>query len=158
MEKGNSKINTILLIVVILLVGYFVFFKNKAEAPVENPTGNTQPALETTGKAKNTDLIDFSIKPGQEVSGKVDVTGKIEGAYFFEANIRVNILGANKNVLKEGHGEATSEWMTVDPVSFKASLDFTGLPKGLGFIEIHNDNASDLPENDKSVLVPIIIS
>ena len=52
---------------------------------------------------------------------------------------------------------ATSEWMTAGPISFEGNIDFTGLPKGQAYFEIHNDNASGLPENDKSILIPIII-
>lgn len=103
------------------------------------------------------DLILFSIKPGQEVSSKMTATGSIKGAYFFEANIGINVLDANKKLLRAGSGMATTDWMTSGPVTFTTNLDFTGLPQGSAFIEIHNDNASGLPENDKSILIPVVI-
>jgi hypothetical protein len=52
---------------------------------------------------------------------------------------------------------ATTDWMTSGPVSFEGKIDFSGLPQGPAYFEIHNDNPSDLPENDKSVLIPIVI-
>jgi len=52
---------------------------------------------------------------------------------------------------------ATTEWMTSGPVDFEGNLDFTGLPKGLAYVEIHNDNASGEPQYDKSILIPVII-
>jgi hypothetical protein len=103
------------------------------------------------------DLISFSIKHGQEVSGKVKVTGEIKGGWFFEGNILLNILDGNKKNIKSGHGTATTDWMTSGPVSFGAEIDVSTLPKGKAYIEIHNDNASGLPENDKSILIPIVI-
>ena len=47
--------------------------------------------------------------------------------------------------------------ITAEPVSFEGKIDFTGLTKGPAFLEIHNDNPSDLRENDKSILIPIVI-
>jgi len=103
------------------------------------------------------DMVSFSILPNTKVSGVKSYQGSIKGTYFFEANILINILDANKNVLKNSNATATTNWMTVEPVEFEGNIDFTGLPKGEAYFEIHNDNASGLPENDKSVLIPIII-
>lgn len=52
---------------------------------------------------------------------------------------------------------AKTDWMTVEPVEFEGNIDFTGLTKGPAYFEIHNDNPSGLPENDKSIQIPIII-
>ena len=49
------------------------------------------------------------------------------------------------------------DWMTINPVTFEGNIDFTGLPKGPAYFEIHNDNPSDIRENDKSILIPIVI-
>ncbi len=86
-----------------------------------------------------------------------NVTGAIKGAYFFEANVLLNILDKDKNLLRASHGNATTDWMTAEPVSFEGTLDFTGLPLGPAYIEIHNDNASGEPQYDKSILIPVII-
>jgi len=103
------------------------------------------------------DLVSFSILPNTKVSGIRSYKGIIKNAYFFEANILINILDNDKNLLLASNAVATSDWMTVEPVAFEGNVDFTNLPKGLAYLEIHNDNASGLPENDKSVLIPIII-
>lgn len=133
---------------------YFVMQGSKT-APNDDTTPVT-PTPVVTGNAA--DLVSFSVAPGAHVSGVMTVNGSVKNAYFFEANIIVNILDANQNVLRTGHGTATTDWMTVDPVSFTANLDFTGLATGPGFIEIHNDNASALPQNDKHILVPVSIN
>ncbi len=110
-------------------------------------------------EGRKDDLVSFSISPGQEVSGKVHATGSVKGGYFFEANIVINILDANKNKTHygPGHANATTDWTTAGPVSFALDFDFSIMPKGPAYIEIHNDNASGLPQNDKSILVPIVI-
>ena len=52
---------------------------------------------------------------------------------------------------------ATTDWMTAGEISFEGNIDFTNLPKGKAYFEIHNDNPSDIRANDKSILIPIII-
>ena len=149
------------------MFGYFVFMSPKkvevtVNPPVENNqlpnTTNTppaQPSREIEGDKGN--LVSFSVTPNQEVSGKMHVTGTVKGGYFFEANIGLNILNAAKQMLKAGHGTATTDWMTAGPVSFQGDLDFTSLPKGNAYIEIHNDNTSGLPQNDKFIRIPVVI-
>ena len=102
------------------------------------------------------DLVSFSILPGSSVHGDVSYKGVIKGGYFFEGNILVGVLDVNKKNILQSNAKATTDW-TVDPVSFEGNLDFSKLPKGAAYIEIHNDNASGLPANDKSVLIPIVI-
>lgn len=148
----------ILAISVIAILTVVVFFLNKKalapSVPVNNSVLNTlQPEI----LGNKDDLVSFSISPGAKVSGLTSYNGVIKGAYFFEANIVINILDANKNVLKRSNTMATTDWMTPGPVYFEGNIDFTGLPKGPAYFEIHNDNASGLPEHDKSILIPIVI-
>jgi hypothetical protein len=165
----NSKLNTVLLFILIILMviaikimlkdknTYFPEFQSKkAELPVID---NSMPPVANSNQilGNKEDLISFSIWPGSKVHGVVSYRGKISGGYFFEANILVNVLDAKKKLLRAGHGMATSDWMTSGPVDFEGNIDFSGLPKGPAYIEIHNDNASGLPEHDKSILIPVVI-
>ncbi len=152
----------IILVITVVFVGYLWAKKPKTvkspsfvEVPVSTVVG---PAI-LTGAGTDTakDLSFFTIAPGTKVSGIISYQGTISGGYFFEANILVNILDSNKKLIKKSHATAKGEWMTSGPVDFEGSLDFTNIAKGPGYIEIHNDNASGLPENDKSVLIPVII-
>ena len=104
------------------------------------------------------DLISFSVAPGDEVSGVLNFSGTVQNGYFFEGNIGINILDQNKKLLKAGNAMATTDWMTSEPVSFGGTIDLTGLPPGPGYLQIANDNASGLPENDKFIYIPIVIS
>ena len=103
------------------------------------------------------DLISFSVAPGDEVSGVLNFSGTVQNGYFFEGNIGINILDQNKKLLKAGNAMATTDWMTSEPVSFGGTIDLTGLPPSPGYLQIANDNASGLPENDKFIYIPIVI-
>jgi len=137
--------------VVLLLVVIF-FLQKKSNTEVPTPSNEN---IEILGNED--DLVSFSFLPGTKVSGFMSYGGSIKGGYFFEGNIQINILDVNKNLLKAGFATATSEWMTADPVIFSGSIDLTGLPVGPAYFEIHNDNASGLPENDKFIQIPIVI-
>lgn len=165
----NTKIKfltAVLLFVIVVFLGYIIFSNNKTKVMDSNITTESDEILQDDNDVVNTttnilgnkdDLVYLSVKAGQEVGGKLKIKGSVKGAYFFEANILINILDANKNLLKNSHATATSEWMTVEPVIFEGDIDFTNLANGPAYIEIHNDNASGLPEHDKSILIPIII-
>ncbi len=156
-KKTKSNI-TIIAIIIILLIIIVFFVTKKVNAPVFDNNGNSLEWSSTEVLGNSSDLVFFSVDHGEKVSGILNVTGSVQGGYFFEANILVNILDANKKVIRAGNGNAKGDWMTSGPVGFDAALDFTKLQKGHAYIEIHNDNASGLPENDKSILIPIIIN
>jgi len=163
----NTQLKQRLLIILILAVfvsaGLF-YWKNsnktvKSPSFVEEPVSTVVGPAVLTGAGVDTakDLSEFSIMPGSKVHGILSYRGTISGGYFFEGNILINVLDANKKVLKKSNAVAKTEWMTSGPVDFEGNIDFTNIAKGPGYIEIHNDNASGLPEHDKSVLIPIII-
>ena len=140
-------------IIIIVILGWKLTEKNK-----NIETKNNTPFFDTKILGNSKDLVSFSVSPGDSVSGILNVTGSVQGGYFFEANIQVNILDSNKKLLRAGNGNAKTEWMTSDPVGFDAVLDFTKLHKGPAYIEIHNDNPAGPNEGvNKSILIPIII-
>ncbi len=159
----GSKLNSVLLLIlIILMIIALKWMHDNKEVYVptveqEKQTPTEQVMNRALIEGRKDDLISFSIWPGSEVSGVKSYRGTVKGAYFFEANIRVNVLGVNKQLLKAGNAVAKTDWMTDGPVDFEGNVDFTGLPKGSAYIEIHNDNPSDLPQNDKSILIPIVI-
>jgi len=154
--KKSKIVTIIILIVVFLVVGFFIYLGNH-KIPTNQITLNEFEEVNPEVLGNKDDLVSFSIAPGAFVSGNMAINGTVKNAYFFEGNILVNVLDANKNLLKTGYGTATTDWMTSGPVSFKADIDFSGLSVGPAYIEIHNDNPSGLPENDKSILIPVII-
>lgn len=165
----GSKLNTVLLVVLIVLVGgalyimlqnkevYFGKFLNKNIVDkaklIEQPPILTKEGIE----GDKDSLVSFSVSPYTKVHGKISYKGVIKGGYFFEGNILIAVNDANKNVVLKSNATATTDWMTSGPVSFEGSVDFTNLKKGPAYIQIHNDNPSGLSANSKYILIPIII-
>ncbi len=162
----GSKLNSVLLLILIILVAgaIYIMLQNKETylnifgISPDPGSGEQEPVQNKDGILGNKDdLISFSISPYTKVHGILSYRGVIQGGYFFEGNILINILDAKKNILKKSNAVAKTEWTTSGSVNFEGNVDFTGLPKGSAYFEIHNDNASGLPKNDKSILIPIII-
>ena len=152
-NKGLSNATLFLIVVVsIFVLGYVVWIIQTETLPK-----NAEEQVESKIEGNKDDLVSFSVSAGDTVSGILNFSGTVKGAYFFEANIGVNILDANKKLLKAGHATATTDWMTPGEVSFSGSIDLTGLPAGLGYIQIANDNPSDRRDLDKFIYIPIVI-
>ncbi len=132
--------------------------QEKQDKTDTNKPDQPEPVMDRTKILGNKDdLVSFSIWPDSKVHGLVSYRGVIKGAYFFEANILVGVTDLNKKIIVQDHATATDDWMTAGPVSFEGSIDFSKVPKGGAYLEIHNDNASDLPENDKAIYIPIVV-
>ncbi len=158
MKNKFSKLTKVIIMVIVMVSIIIVFlYTKKADAPIINNTGRVTQNVDTNTLGNKDDLIAFSIAPGTKVHGVISYRGVIKNGYFFEANILINILDMNKNVIKASNAVAKDDWMTSGPVNFEGNIDFTNLAKGPAYFEIHNDNASGLKENDKSILIPIII-
>lgn len=165
MDNKNKKTKIYFLILVAMIITAIVISVNRKIKEssqkindlesnlIEQQEQNSGPIL-----GNKEDLVFFSVSPFSEVKGILSYRGKIKGGYFFEGNILINILDSNKKLLKSSNGIAEDDWMTSDAVSFEGNIDFTDLPLGQAYFEIHNDNASGLSENDKSILIPIIIN
>lgn len=139
----------LIFLITVVVVGGFLFVKNK------NFFKNVPVNTEILGNKE--DLVSFSILPGSKVHGIMSYRGSVKNGYFFEANILVGITDVNKNMILQSNAHATSDWMTSEPVNFEGYIDFSIIPKGPAYLEIHNDNASALPENDKKILIPVIV-
>lgn len=161
----RSIIGIVLTFVLVLCVLVLVVFVVKNNDKYLSSDNNVEIIDETMPSISNkelilgnkADIVSFSIFPNSKVSGLVSYRGSVKGGYFFEGNILINVLDSNKKVLIKSNALATTNWMTSEPVSFEGYLDFSKVSKGSAYIEIHNDNASGLPENDKSILIPVII-
>lgn len=143
----------------IVLVGLMVTGSKKPkekmpEAPATLPTNLPQ----VLGDKDN--FVSFSITPRSEVTGKIAATGVIKGGYFFEGNVIIKIIDATGKELRTTNGTATSDWMTIGPVTFKTTLDFTDLPSGPGYVKIIQDDPSggESGKPIKEILVPVIIN
>lgn len=158
----KQKIITICIILFVLVASVVLYFygqRAKNDVTLVPVIDTKLPLYPDKDKllGNRDDLVSFTIAPDTEVHGILSYRGTIKEGYFFEGNIIVNILDENKKVLLKSNGISKGDWMTSGPVNFEGNIDFTNLPKGKAYFEIKNDNASGLPANDKSVLIPIII-
>lgn len=135
---------------IFILIGLFIY-KNNQKTKFDD---FLKEGFEILGNKE--DLISFSVKAGDTVSGVLNLSGKIKGGYFFEGNILVNLLDKDQNILKKGYGTATTDWMTLESVSFTASIDSSQI-EGDGYILILENDPSDGEGGPvKSVLVPVV--
>lgn len=112
--------------------------------------------VETVPEQANTDAVVFqNIRANQRIESPLEVRGTALGSWFFEANIGLRLLDADGKEVVRGHAEATSDWMTPNPVPFKGTITFTAPATATGFIEVEKDNPSDKRELDASVRIPI---
>ncbi len=175
-----SKYNTILLCVLIIITSaclyliaqgrYIDFSRNDivesvqtspSAKPVITEIDISMPSTSAISGTGVSDLIEFSIAPGQTVSDRVAITGKISGAYFFEGSMPFDILDASgqKTTVGPGYATATTEWMTAGAVSFSATVDFTNATPGLAYIRIAQDDPSggESGREPRFVLIPIVV-
>jgi hypothetical protein len=90
------------------------------------------------------------------------VTGTADGSWYFEGSFGVKLFDGNEVQIAVAPAVATADWMTASSVPFVATLDFinpyqTGDADQMknGTLELHNDNPSGLPQNDKKIQIPI---
>jgi hypothetical protein len=164
-EFFGSKLNTILLIVLIVLMGFAIKLMLQNKQLYLHPFSQNGVQKETETKSQisgnKEDLVSFSVKPGDALHGPVFYRGTVKGAYFFEANIGISIKDADRQLLKNDHATATGDWMTTGPVDFEGMIDLSGLPKGPAYFVITADDPRDASERGgaaiKEILIPIII-
>lgn len=167
----GSKLNSVLLLILIILLGFVLYFMYQEKATylpfVEeekkkevDETDNLSPIKDNSQiQGNKEDLISFSILPNTEVKGIVSYRGEIKGGYFFEANILVAVTDINKKVIKQSNGISTTDWMTAGPVKFEGNMDFSKLPKGKAYLKISQDDPSngESGKTIKEIFIPIII-
>lgn len=108
------------------------------------------------------DVSDFIVvdKPraGDVIESPVTIVGQARGQWFFEGSFPIKIIDASGEQLGEGAAEAQSNWMTNDFVDFRAVISFKSPATSSGFVVVHNDNPSGLPEKAKELRIPIVFS
>lgn len=153
-----TKFGKIILVVIVLaILGGVVFMLQREPKPSEEKE-TPELVIENEILGNKYDLINSSVLPGATLAkGPLSFTGTLQGGYFFEGNLLINILDINKNIIKSGHATAAGEWMNAGPVDFSGTIDLTDVPSGKAYFEIHNDNASGEPQNDKFIQIPVVI-
>lgn len=101
------------------------------------------------------EVMNVNIAQNSIVTSPVTVTGEARGNWFFEANLPIFIKDASGKVIGQAGAQAQGEWMTTNYVPFSGTVTFTNPTTDTGTLVIAKDNPSGLPENDKSIEIPI---
>ena len=95
--------------------------------------------------------------PGSVTGKKFSILGKARGTWYFEASFPVFIKDTKGKTLAVGHGQALTDWMTLDFVNFRADIVIPETFIGQAFMVLTKDNPSALPGNEASITIPITI-
>ncbi|HRH93640.1 MAG TPA: Gmad2 immunoglobulin-like domain-containing protein [Candidatus Peribacteria bacterium] len=129
------------------------------------PSGGTVPASSSSSSVASamasstpdmSEMIrNLNVKNGDTLKTGMVITGEARGNWYFEASFPVNLVDDKGVLLAAVPAQAQGEWMTDDFAPFSAKLVFTTAAKS-GTLILKNDNPSGLPENDKSIEIPVL--
>lgn len=102
------------------------------------------------------DLIkNINIRPDALVKSPLKITGQARGCWYFEASFPIRISDSNGKELGLAVAQAQGEWMTENFVPFSITLNFSRPSTSTGFLVLHKDNPSGLPEHDDELRIPV---
>ncbi|HWO07405.1 MAG TPA: Gmad2 immunoglobulin-like domain-containing protein [Candidatus Paceibacterota bacterium] len=126
--------------------------------PNTNTGTNTPQAPRATYHNADANLIVVSTpQPGATVPNTFTVSGQARGNWYFEANFPIEVVSATGTRLVQSPVQAQGEWMTTEFVPFSVQITVPANYQGPATLILHNDNASGLPENARSISIPIVI-
>lgn len=153
MQRLKILLMILALLVLIMLVPLLKMMIPAQQVPVAGV-----PAVSTTPSAE----IQVSLPaPGQAISSPLTVVGRVRGNWFFEASFPVFLVDWDGRIIAQTTAAPLNgqDWMTTDFVDFGATLTFdapsTTPDLRRGSVILKNDNPSGMPENEKSIEIPI---
>lgn len=97
-------------------------------------------------------------QPNQTISSPLIVEGQARGNWFFEASFPIKLIDDQGKILGQSYARAQSDWMTENFVPFKGEINYQAAATTTGKLVLKNDNPSGLPQNDKKIEIPVLIS
>jgi len=91
---------------------------------------------------------------GANISSPLVVEGEARGGWFFEAQLPIELLDNEGNLIASTVGTTQDNWQTEDLVPFSGELEFS-TDKEYGKIIVKKDNPSGLPENADQIEIPV---
>ncbi len=156
--KKIFSIPIVVLSIIALIIAILFFLINKSSTPEKVII--VPPALpKVTYTNANLDtIVVASPLPGSTVPRTFSITGRARGSWYFEASFPVSVVDEKGAVIATSAAKAESDWMTTDFVPFKADITIPENVTGKATLILKNDNPSGLPDKDKAVSLPIIIT
>jgi hypothetical protein len=127
--------------------------------PRQCNTPNGGHFVEDIGNAlEKADLIVVETpRPGDTISSPLTISGQARGFWFFEASFPYELQDSNGTMIAQGPVQATGEWMTEEFVPFTVDITFPSQPTdSMGTLLLKKDNPSGLPENDDTLVIPVV--
>jgi hypothetical protein len=158
MQKGTKIIATVCCIgiLVALIVCIHTSWQMR-EIEKASSASTTEYVPVATTQAPTLEVVVDVPTPGTIVTSPITVSGKAPGSWFFEATAGLRVLNKDKKVVAQSFVHTEDDWMTTTRATFTGTSSFPVSLKGQsGYIEVAKDNPSGLPENDQSVLVPVL--
>lgn len=168
----DSMKKSYLVTIIIILIGLLLIlaFKQPTVAPtvtddddvITEPVSDTDPndeqrTTQRTGEAAQLVQV-TSPQANNAITSPVTVSGEAPGYWYFEASAPVSIVNWDGLIIGEGYVTAQGDWMTEDQVAFTGTIEYDidpATPYNRGWLILHRDNPSDLPQNDAAVEIPI---
>ena len=149
---NTSKVLLVVAVAALVVAGVW-FGTHRAAPPSTVP-----PVVEASYTNASTDLVVVtSPPPGTTLGSTFTITGKARGTWYFEASFPLEVVSVTGTMLVQMPVQAQGEWMTTNFVPFSAQVTLPATYKGAAKIILHNDNPSGLPENEKSLTIPVVI-
>lgn len=110
----------------------------------------------------NNDVLQiYTPLSGSLVSSPLIIKGLAPSSWFFEASFPIKLLDENGKEIGNGIASAKTDWMVANKLlPFVATINFIVPTKSLngGTLIFSADNPSGLPQNDKSISMPVKFS
>ena len=132
--------------------------------PRQCRAGNKTFVEDIGNEFEKTELIRIDYpRPNQVIESPLVIEGQARGFWFFEASFPVDLIDKNGNIIANGIATANppagGDWMTEEFVPFEATLNFVvdeSVADNKGVLILKKDNPSGLPENEDSLIVPVL--
>lgn len=117
-----------------------------------------QPTTVCGDRKKSDEVLVTKPQLNQVISSPLTVEGQAKGNWFFEASFPIELVDDQGTILGQSHVQAQSDWMTDGFVPFKGEMNYQVTATTTGKLILKNDNLSGLPQNNKRIEMPVLIS
>jgi len=143
------------LLAIICIFGALFFLRLRQNVQQKNVSEPVAEVSTTPGvQPQSLEVQLDNLKPNDEITSPLEITGKVSGTAFFEASFPVEAYDESGKLVGRTQAQAQGDWMTEQLVPFSAKLDFSVSGKS-GIIVLKKDNPSGLPENEGIFVVPV---
>lgn len=159
MKKSEIYISLLLLVVAvfILILSLYSARPKKSELASVTPTPALEPSLPPATPTPALILIS-SPDLSEPLVSPQKITGTIDKSFVFEGSFPFILSDTAGKILQKGTASAPN-WLDSPGLTtpFELTLKFKAAT-GSGTLTIAKDNPSDLPENDQSIMLPVLFS